>query len=108
MKNKGWTFVSNHGRVFAYIATHCDDTAQEIAQQTRLSIRAVQKIICDLEREGYLSHQKVGRNNHYKIHSEMPIIGDLECCHYMGKLLFAGLSSSNTQLKETNQNAGNP
>ncbi|GGM97595.1 helix-turn-helix transcriptional regulator [Streptomyces fuscichromogenes] len=63
----GWTFVTNHARVLASIADNHNARIRDIAARCRLTERAVQKIISDLEQDGYLSHTRSGRTNHYQI-----------------------------------------
>ncbi|WP_112467593.1 helix-turn-helix transcriptional regulator [Streptomyces triticisoli] len=63
----GWTFLTNHARVLAAIADNHNARIRDIAAHCRLTERAVQKIIADLERDGYLSHTKEGRGNIYRI-----------------------------------------
>ncbi|MFJ9775401.1 helix-turn-helix transcriptional regulator [Kitasatospora sp. NPDC101157] len=63
----GWTFLTNHARVLAAIADNHDTRIRDIAAHCRLTERAVQKIIGDLERDGYLSHTRHGRTNTYQI-----------------------------------------
>jgi DNA-binding IclR family transcriptional regulator len=63
----GWTFVTNHARVLAAIADNHTARIRDIAAHCRLTERAVQKIISDLEQDGYLSHIKEGRTNTYRI-----------------------------------------
>ncbi|MFI5675431.1 MarR family transcriptional regulator [Streptomyces cellulosae] len=63
----GWTFVTNHARVLAVIADDPNVRIRDIAVHCRLTERAVQKIIADLEHEGYLSHTREGRGNTYRI-----------------------------------------
>jgi len=63
----GWTFVTNHARVLAAIADNHSARIRDIAARCRLTERAVQKIIADLERDGYLSHTRRGRTNDYEI-----------------------------------------
>jgi hypothetical protein len=63
----GWTFLTNHARVLAAIADNHNARIRDIAAHCRLTERAVQKIILDLEQEGYLSHTRVGRANTYQI-----------------------------------------
>jgi hypothetical protein len=65
--HSGWTFVTNHARVLATIADNNNARIRDIAAHCRLTERAVQKIIFDLEREGYLSHIREGRANTYQI-----------------------------------------
>ncbi len=63
----GWTFITNHARVLAVIADNHSVRIREIAAYCRLTERAVQKIIADLEEAGYLSHTREGRTNTYRI-----------------------------------------
>ncbi|MGW1748821.1 helix-turn-helix transcriptional regulator [Streptomyces sp. NPDC002092] len=63
----GWTFVTNHARVLAAIADNHSTRIRDIAARCRLTERAVQKIISDLEQAGYLSHTREGRTNTYRI-----------------------------------------
>lgn len=63
----GWTFVTNHARVLAAIADNHSARIRDIAAHCRLTERAVQKIISDLEQAGYLSHTREGRTNTYRI-----------------------------------------
>ncbi|WP_238782882.1 helix-turn-helix transcriptional regulator [Streptomyces monomycini] len=65
--HSGWTFVTNHARVLAAIADDHNARIRDIAAHCRLTERAVQKIISDLERDGYLSHTREGRSNTYRI-----------------------------------------
>jgi DNA-binding IclR family transcriptional regulator len=63
----GWTFLTNHARVLAAIADDHNARIRDIAAHCRLTERAVQKIIADLEQDGYLSHTREGRSNMYRI-----------------------------------------
>ncbi|MFK8850145.1 MarR family transcriptional regulator [Streptomyces sp. Ac-502] len=63
----GWTFVTSHARVLAAIADDHHVRIRDIAAHCRLTERAVQKIIADLEQDGYLAHTRTGRTNTYQI-----------------------------------------
>ncbi|MFH9548206.1 helix-turn-helix transcriptional regulator [Streptomyces sp. NPDC051445] len=65
--HNGWTFLTNHARVLAVIADNHSARIRDIAAHCRLTERAVQKIIADLEQDGYLSHTKEGRGNVYRV-----------------------------------------
>ncbi|MFF7239494.1 MarR family transcriptional regulator [Streptomyces collinus] len=65
--HSGWTFLTNHARVLAAIAENQSARVRDIAARCRLTERAVQKIIADLEQAGYLSHTRQGRGNTYEI-----------------------------------------
>lgn len=84
-----WTFLSNHGRVFLYIAKNPNSTTETISREVGLSQRGVQKIIVDLEHEGYIAWHKEGRCNHYEVHTEMPMRHTLEHDHVIGEILNA-------------------
>ena len=62
-----WTLISNHGLVLTYIAKHQQNTAREIASAVKVTEWTVHKIIADLEKDGYIERQKVGRRNVYHI-----------------------------------------
>ena len=68
-----WTFVTNHGLVLATIAKHANLTAREIGDTIGVTERTAHRIIMDLEAAGYITKTKVGRQNKYKIHPDMPI-----------------------------------
>lgn len=63
----GWTFLTSHARVLAAIAEDHRTRIRDIAARCRLTERAVQKIISDLEKDGYLTRAREGRTNAYRI-----------------------------------------
>ena len=65
--HSGWTFITSHARVLAAIADNPNARIRDIAARCRLTERAVQRIISDLEKSGYLSHTRDGRTNTYRI-----------------------------------------
>jgi len=87
MVKKKWTFLSNHGRIISYLSEHPRDTIQTMAYRAGLSIRAVQTILNDLEEEGYLTREKVGRSNRYEINMEKSLRHRLERHHRLGDVL---------------------
>lgn len=68
-----WTFLTNHARVLAAIARDPAIRVRDIAAQCILTERAVQKIISDLEADGYLTHTRRGRTNVYDIPADTPL-----------------------------------
>jgi predicted transcriptional regulator len=88
MVKKGeWTLLSNHGRILVYLALNPKCTVQIMAQETGLSIGAVNKIVNTLEIDGYISSIKVGRCKSYRIHPHMPLRHRLEQAHEVGEIL---------------------
>ncbi|MFC8433358.1 helix-turn-helix transcriptional regulator [Streptomyces sp. NPDC057253] len=66
----GWTFLTNHARVLAAVAEDDSTRIRDIAARCRLTERAVQRIIADLEEGGYLTHIRQGRSNLYRVASD--------------------------------------
>jgi len=66
-----WTFITNHGLVLAYIAKYPQSTAREMATAISITERAVRKITAELEANGYMQRQRVGRNNVYYINPDI-------------------------------------
>jgi DNA-binding MarR family transcriptional regulator len=89
MKKGEWTFLTNHGRVLAFIAKHPRSTTQEIAEEAVITLRAVQKIITELEAGGYVIRQKEGRRNRYTVNEVLPMRHRLEREHAIGAILHA-------------------
>ncbi|MFC3577045.1 MarR family transcriptional regulator [Streptomyces yaanensis] len=69
----GWTFLTNHARVLAAIAEDQSTRIRDIAVRCRLTERAVQKIISDLVQGGYLTRNRAGRSNTYRIEPGIPL-----------------------------------
>ena len=68
-----WAFITNHGLVMASIAKNPEKTAREISGDIGITERTAHKLIIDLEQEGYIERVKVGRQNTYRIHPDVPI-----------------------------------
>ncbi|MBN9387442.1 MAG: winged helix-turn-helix transcriptional regulator [Chloroflexi bacterium] len=73
MAPTNWTFLTNHAQVFLCIAENTHLTAREIAVQVGITERAVQRIVGDLEKEGYIQHVREGRTNRYTIDLDKPL-----------------------------------
>ena len=87
MSTNGWTFLTNHSHVLLCIAGDPDILLREVAEQVGITERATQRIVAELEDAGYLSHQRVGRRNHYEVHAHLPLRHPLEDHLEIGALL---------------------
>ena len=63
----GWTFLSNHGHVLVALKDSPDARLSELAGRVGISERAIQLIVGDLERAGYVVKERSGRRNHYTV-----------------------------------------
>ena len=68
-----WTLFTSHGLVLVSVAKNPEKTAREIGDDIGLTERTAHKIIIDLEEAGYITRIKVGRQNKYRIHPNVPI-----------------------------------
>lgn len=82
-----WTFLSNHAHVLLMVARDPEARIRDIAQAVGVTERAVQRIVADLEAEGYLSHQREGRRNIYTVHPNRPLRHPLEEHQRIGALI---------------------
>ncbi len=73
-----WTFLSNHAHVLGLLCNEPDLRMRDIAEQVRITERAVQRIIHDLVEEGYVVVRKEGRRNHYDINFDAHLRHPLE------------------------------
>ena len=87
IRKTGWTFLTNHSHVLLCIAEDPDVLRREVAARVGSTERAPQRIGSELESPGYLSHEKVGRRNRYKIHRELPLRHPLEDHLEIGAIL---------------------
>jgi len=75
---RDWTFLSNHAHVLLALATDPDPLLREIADRVGITERAVQNILADLEEEGLVKRERVGRRNHYLLDLDQPLRHPLE------------------------------
>jgi predicted transcriptional regulator len=68
-----WTFLSSHGLVFEYVATHKNCVAETMSREIGITQRVIFMILKDLENEGYITRNKIGRCNHYLINAGLPM-----------------------------------
>lgn len=82
-----WTFLTNHSHVLVMLARNPAIVLREVAIRVGITERAVQRIIADLEADGFLERQKVGRQNHYRILEDQPLRHPIEAHRSIGDLL---------------------
>ena len=86
---RGWTFLTNHAHVLLCLARGEALTARELGIRIGITERAVQVILADLTRGGYLQKTKEGRRNLYKVNAKGRLRHPLEAHHTVGQLITA-------------------
>lgn len=83
----GWTFLTNHAHVLLAIANDPEVRMRDVAGTVGVTERAVQMIVADLEDQGYLQRNRIGRRNHYVINDAANFRHPAENSHRIGELL---------------------
>lgn len=82
-----WTFLTNHGHVLVALSRNADLRQRDIAALVGITEGAVQRILADLVDGGYVEVDRVGRRNHYRVHTELHLRHPLESGQCVGQLL---------------------
>jgi DNA-binding MarR family transcriptional regulator len=82
-----WTFLSNHAHVLISLAADPDLVLREVARRVGITERGVQKIVADLEQEGLVTRERVGRRNRYQLHLDQPLRHPIEAHRSVRELI---------------------
>ena len=64
---RSWTFLTPHGHVLLLLSRDPSARLIDISLEVGVTERTAQKVVRDLEAEGYISVTKVGRRNRYEV-----------------------------------------
>lgn len=90
---KKWNFITNHGLLLLYISRNPQCTMREMAEVLNLTERSIQRVLEDLDVEGYVMWKRTGKGNLYEINHNRGLKHDLTKDTVVGDLL--ALLSSN-------------
>lgn len=82
-----WTFLTNHAQVLMCIADDPDVRLRDIGERVGITERASHRIVVDLADAGYITRQRVGRRNQYRINGRRPLHDPVARAHNIGQLL---------------------
>lgn len=82
-----WSFLTNHGHVLVLLSRHPSIVLREVAAQVGITERAVQRIIQELEQDGFIVRQKVGRQNYYQVNGDKNLRHPIEAHCLIQELL---------------------
>jgi DNA-binding transcriptional ArsR family regulator len=73
-----WTFLTNHAHIL--ICLHADPTVRvrDLADLVGITERAAHRILGDLIRAGYVTRERDGRRNRYRLSLHLPMRHPLE------------------------------
>ena len=82
-----WTFLTNHAHVLICIHEDPSIRTRDIAARVGITERAVQRIVQDLEEEGFVRREKVGRKNQYEVVTDKALRHPVESHRDIGDLI---------------------
>lgn len=85
--SRSWTFLTNHAHVLIAISRNPELRQREIADLVGITEGAVQRILHELEDDGYLARERVGRRNRYALIGGRPLRHALEAGHTIEELI---------------------
>ena len=86
-KLPSWTFLTNHAHVLIAISRDSEARQRDIAYVVGVTVGAVQRIIHELEEDGYIRSERVGRRNRYHVLHDKPLRHPLEDQHTVRELV---------------------
>ena len=82
-----WTFLTNHAHVLIAIRRDPELRQRDIAHAVGITPGAVVRILHDLEEQGYVTAERIGRRNRYTVNAEILLRHPLEADHSIGDLI---------------------
>jgi predicted transcriptional regulator len=66
-------FLTNHAEVLAFIYVDPNARIRDVCKSLGITERTATKVVAELVEDGYLSVEKEGRRNHYKVRRDVPL-----------------------------------
>jgi DNA-binding MarR family transcriptional regulator len=82
-----WAFLTNHAQALVCIAHDPDIRLREIGETIGITERAAHRIVSDLVDAGYVSRERNGRRNRYRVNSRRRLPDPLARSQKVGDLL---------------------
>lgn len=79
--------MTNHAHVLIAISRNAEIRQRDIADAVGVTIGAVQRIIHELEADGYIRSERIGRRNRYIVLHDQPLRHPLEDQHTVRELI---------------------
>jgi DNA-binding MarR family transcriptional regulator len=88
-RGRKWLFVTSHASVLIQVDRDPDLTVREISERVGLTERQAHRVLADLVEEGYITREKVGRRNRYRVNHTRRMRHPAIAEHEVGDLLRA-------------------
>jgi DNA-binding IscR family transcriptional regulator len=77
-ESRRWSFLSHHAHLLLALAEEPEARMRDLAERLGITERSVQRIVADLEADGFLERRRRGRRNAYTLHLDRSLPGGLE------------------------------
>jgi predicted transcriptional regulator len=84
---RSWTFLTNHAHVLIAISRNPELRQRDISGLVGITEGAVQRILHELEDDGYVERERVGRRNRYAVIGNRPLRHQLEAGHTIEEII---------------------
>jgi DNA-binding MarR family transcriptional regulator len=82
-----WHFLTNHAQVLLCLQHNKEVRMRDVAEAVGITERAAQRITNDLVASGYVTRERVGRRNRYRINPKGRMRHPAQSEHAIGELL---------------------
>lgn len=86
-EGRSWTFLTNHAHVLIAISRNPELRQRDISDLVGITEGAVQRILHELEDDGYVARERVGRRNRYSVIGDRPLRHPLEDGHTIEEII---------------------
>jgi len=86
-RESDWTFLSNHSHVLLCLHHEPHLTLREVADRVGVTERSVQRILGELEEEGFVVRQREGLRNRYRFKTNARLRHPIESHCTIGDLI---------------------
>lgn len=84
---RSWTFLTNHAHVLIAVSRNPELRQREIGDLVGITEGAVQRILHELEEDGYVARERIGRRNRYSVLAGQPLRHPLEAGHTIEEII---------------------
>jgi DNA-binding MarR family transcriptional regulator len=82
-----WHFLTNHAQVLLCIQNNKEVRMRDVADTVGVTERAAQRITNDLVEAGYVTRERIGRRNRYRVNRKARMRHPAQREHPIGELL---------------------
>ena len=84
---RNWAFVTSHAVLLVQVVRTPEATVRELADAVGLTERQAHRVLGDLVGAGYISRERVGRRNTYRVNESVHMRRPVFAAHRIGELL---------------------